>query len=134
MDNVQKLFSDIEKLKKHERAANGNLYDGEKICIKIKDLFARNNTNCSSLALSYADYWFDAYIAPAADKNSMPDKKALDVLGAMQFLLENDPDSATALSDADWKELCSLTNLEADELDLNLLNDLMVVFVDHQAF
>ena len=133
MDNVQKLFSDIEKLKKHERA-NGNSYDGEKICLKIKEVFARNNANCSSLALSYADYWFDAYIAPCADKNSMPDEKALDVLGAMQSLLENDASGTAALSAVDWKELCSLTNLEADELDINLLNDLMVAFVDQQAF
>lgn len=131
MDKIQKLFSDIERLKKHERAATG-VYDGEKICSKIKDLFVSSN-NSSSLAQSFADYWFSTYVQNASDFDKMPDDKALDVLGAIQAVLDNDDSGTSSLAAEDWKELCTLTNLEAEDLDLDFLNDLMMMFVAHQA-
>lgn len=131
MDNIQKLFSDIERLKKRERATTG-VYDGEKICSKIKDLFVSNNGN-SSLAESFADYWFNTYVQNATDFDKMPNEKALNVLGAIQAVLDNDDSETSALTEKDWKQLCELTNLEAEDLDLNFLNDLMMMFVEHQA-
>lgn len=131
MDRIQKLFSDIERLKKRERAITGT-YDGEKICSKIKDLFVSNNEN-TSLSQSFADYWFNTYVQQAVDFSKMPDAKALNVLGSIQALLDNDDSQTTYLTAEDWKELCAITNLEAEDLNLDFLNDLMILFVEHQA-
>jgi hypothetical protein len=59
---------------------------------------------------------------------------SIDKIGAMQSLLELDLEETKALSDNDWKELCSLTNYEAEDLPLDLLNDLMSIFLEKQAF
>lgn len=38
MDNIQKFFSDIQKIKKHYRSENP-VYDGKKVCVQIQNLF-----------------------------------------------------------------------------------------------
>jgi hypothetical protein len=68
------------------------------------------------------------------EKNISPSDISIDKIGAMQSLLELDLEETKALSDNDWKELCSLTNYEAEDLPLDLLNDLMSIFLEKQAF
>ena len=58
MDNISKLYADAQRIKKHYRAEHGK-YDGGEVCGQIKELFGRNNGHVKSLALSYADYWYD---------------------------------------------------------------------------
>jgi hypothetical protein len=134
MTNIQKFYSDIEKIKKYERAQNPQSYDGEKVSLEIKNLFIKNNFSIKALAESFADYWFENYIRSSADIKSEPSDISIDKIGAMQSLLELDLEETKALSDNDWKELCSLTNYEAEDLPLDLLNDLMSIFLEKQAF
>ena len=134
MTNIQKFYSDIEKIKKYERAQNPQSYDGEKVSLEIKSLFIKNNFSIKALAESFADYWFENYIRSSADIKSEPSDNSIDKIGAMQSLLELDLEETKALSHNDWKELCSLTNYEAEDLPLDLLNDLMSIFLEKQAF
>ena len=125
MDSIQKFYSDIEKIKKHSRP-----YDGNAVCGEIKNLFERQFRGFTSLAASIADYWFKEY-ASLEQPSEMPSDKSVEKLGAMYALLENDLTSIDSLDEHDFKELCALVNYEAEELPLDLLNDLMAVFVDH---
>ena len=132
MDSTQKFISDIEKIKKYERANCTGSYNGEKVCNQIRDLFERNHKDAESLAGSWWEYWYDSYIR-GNDMNEAPDTNAINKIAAMQALLENQAEDAEALNDKDFKELCSLTNIEAEDLPIDLLNDLMMIFVDKQA-
>ncbi|UKI56369.1 MAG: hypothetical protein L6V90_04215 [Treponema succinifaciens] len=51
----------------------------------------------------------------------------------MQALIENDIFSTEALSKDDWKELCQITNCEAEEIPIETLNSMMMIFLDKQA-
>ena len=132
MDSIQKFESDIAKTKKHERAA-GSVYDGEKTCRKICQLFERNNPDCQALAVSWANYWMEKYILPSQELNEEPTEKNTAIIVAMQALMDNEVSLTDALSQEDWKELCSLTNYESEEMDMDKLNDLMIIFVDKNA-
>ncbi len=133
MDSIQKFCSDVEKIRKHERSENPSRYDATKVSSKIKSLFARNFPGMNGLAESYADYWEETYIRNSPDSSNEPTKETLDRLVAMFSLLEGSTDFTECLTDSDWKELCSLTNLEAEEMPLDTLNDLMMIFVDKKA-
>jgi len=133
MDNISKFLADIDKIKKHDRAEHNNNYDGERVCLQIQKLFISNNRSFESLAASFADYWMQNYIYASSDIKSEPSQDNINRIAALQSLLENSTDDTDCLTKKDWKELCSLVNMEAEDLPIDLLNDLMIIFVDHQA-
>jgi len=135
MDSIQKFYSDIEKAKKHYRANHQN-YDGDAVCQEIADLFCRNNRNVASLADSFSGYWIDSCIRPSMNLSEEPTPEHIDKICAFQALLDGHPEErdVECLTKEDWKELCSLVNMEAEDLPLDLLNDMMMIFVDKQAY
>lgn len=135
MDSIQKFYSDIEKAKKHYRANHQN-YDGNAVCQEIADLFCRNNKGIVSLADSFAGYWIDTYIRSSLNINEEPTPENIDKICAFQALLDGQPEQRdiACLTQEDYKELCSLVNMEAEDLPLDILNDMMTIFVDKQAY
>lgn len=131
MDNIQKFNSDIEKIKKYNRSQS--FYDGQKACNEIAELFVRSNPSVKELAMAVSDYWMQAYINSSLDLKNEPSEKNVAKLSAMHALLQSDSQTEE-LSENDWKELCSIVNAEAEDLPMDLLNELMSVFLDHQAF
>ncbi len=134
MDNIQKLVSDIEKIKKHYRAEHGNNYDGEKVCEQIKDLFTKTNRTVSSLANSFADYWNDTYIRTSMDIKNEPSDDNINRLAALQGILDGEPEDTDILTDEDWQNLCETVNAEAEDIPIETLNSLMTIFLDKKAF
>lgn len=132
MDNIQKFFSDVQKIKKHYRSENP-VYDGKKVCIQIQNLFSNSNRNLKSLADAFSDYWMNKYILNSNQPENEPTEEHIKILGAMQALIENDIFSTEALSKDDWKELCQITNCEAEEIPIETLNSMMMIFLDKQA-
>ena len=122
MDSIQKLYSDVEKIRKHCRTEKGSSYDGLELAEQIKSLLARTNPALPSLAESFAEYWTNTYIRPSANPADEPTRENVDRLAAMQ-----------CLSKSDWKELCALTNYEAEDLPIDTLNSMMAIFVDKGA-
>lgn len=133
MDNVQKFLADVARIKKHEYAEHSSSYSGERVCADIKSLFVKNNAHVRSLAESYTDYWMSEYILPSAEMQNEPTQEHLDKIAAMQSLIDNDVEMTDALSEKDWSELCELTGYEAEDMDVDLLNDLMSIFLDKGA-
>lgn len=135
MDNIQKFFSDIDKIKKHYRAEHSSNFNAEEMCNQIADFFVSSNRDVSDLAGSFADYWMNTYILSSPDMANEPSADSVSKLGAMQALLEGSTDEQdiSCLEKSDWKALCELVNLEAEDIPLELLNTLMMLFVDKQA-
>ena len=134
MDSIQKLYSDVEKIKKHYRQENPHNYDGVKVCEQVREMFCRTNPALSSLAGSFADYWISTYIINSTSPADEPKQESVQILAAMQSILEGSDEFTECLSQDDWKELCSLTNYEAEDLPIDALNDMMTIFVDKQAW
>lgn len=133
MDSIQKFYTDIDKIKKHERADNSGKYDGGRACQKIGDFFCASNRSLGEIGASFADYWMQTYITPSSDPVNEPTDANVEKLAAFQALLEGSTEGTECLTTDDWKELCSLVNCEAEEIPLDLLNDLMTIFVDKKA-
>ena len=134
MDSTQKLISDIEKIKKHYRAQHNGEYDGEKACSQIKELFARSNPTLHSVAQSFAEYWYDTYIANSADIHEEPSQDNISRLAAMQSILDEDTEYTDLLSNDDWQFMCQTVSAEAEDLPIETLNSLMSLFLDKKAF
>ena len=144
MDNITKLYSDINRIKKHNRDSNGklNIYS----CVdSIKDLFIKNNKDFLSLPNSLADYWATKYVNSYID-NNLDDENALndipleiiDKLCAMQAFLDNDLSNLNdnlynVLSKADYKEIANFVNYEAEDLPIELLSSMMSFLVEKNA-
>ena len=135
MDLIQKFSSDVEKIKKHYRAEH-QTYNGEEVCNQVAAFFEQQNRDVASLAHSYASYWKEAYILPSQNMEEEPTREHIDLLAAMMALLLDVEDSwqfTECFTQEDWKQLCQLTNYEAEDLPLELLSSLMKNFVDNQA-
>ena len=135
MDIVQKFLSDIEKSKKYDRANHNNSYSGQRVSLEVKNLFINNNRGMESLASSFADYWYDTYISNSIDINNEPTEEHSQKLAGMLCLLQTQvtDEDIQCLTKQDLKELCSLTNMEAEDIPIDTLNNLMMIFVSKQA-
>ncbi|MCR5764243.1 MAG: hypothetical protein K6G00_12760 [Treponema sp.] len=134
MDSIQKLFSDIEKIKKHYRAEHNNNYDGQKICEQIKDLFTKTNRSMPTVAQSFANHWYDTYILNSADLQNEPSNDNMTRIAALQSIIDGEPENTDLLTDEDWKSLCETVNAEAEDIPIDTLNSLMSIFLEKKVF
>ena len=133
MTDLQKFFADSDRIKKRDRADNGGAYSAERATEKIIELFVSNNSGLGTLPDSFADYWKKSCIDVSADLENEPTRENMDKLGAMQSVLDGTTDFTECLSDDDWKELFALTNYEAEDLPEDVLEKMMMIFVEKQA-
>ena len=136
MDNIQKFLADANRIKKHYRQQNAN-YDGVKVCEQICANFEKINNFAPSLAQALSQYWLDTYILKSKNAENEPSEENLLKLVAFLALLQSE--NATeqdfeALTEKDWNEIKDLVNYEAEDLPLDLLNDLMSILVGKVKF
>ena len=87
----------------------------------------------TSLASSFADYWQKTYIDTSSQREEEPTRENIDRLAAMQSLLDGETFATEILNAKDWKELSSLVNFEAEDISMDMLEKIMMIFVDKQA-
>lgn len=132
MNAIEKFISDIDKIKKYDRANNGGHYDGKRACQQISELFERNNRNVEGVARQISDYWFNTYILGSADAASEPSDENISRLRAFQAFIDNDEsENFDVLSSDDWENLRDFVNFEAGTLDLDALQNMMGMILDH---
>lgn len=132
MTNSEKLFADIERIKKHNRSENGGKYNPEKACKDITLFFEKNNMRFGDLAASFSDFWMQKYINPSQDFQNEPTEANTEKLCSLQSYLDNE-DETESLSQSDWEEIANLVNYEAENLDIQDLSNLMSVLVSKKA-
>lgn len=133
MTDIQKFYADAGRIKKHNRAENGGAYDSLRATESIIELFVSNNPSMRSLAESFADYWKKTFVDGSADAENEPSAENIEKLGALQSLLDGERDGIERFSASDFKALCELVNYEAEELPIDILEKMMMVFVEKQA-
>lgn len=134
MDNIQKLYSDIEKIKKHNRNSSGTL-DLNKVATQVSEMFQRNNRDFCDLPNSLAEYWVKTYVYPQIDLNANDlRQESVDKLCAMQAFLDNDiEDDTDCLTLDDWKQIAAFVNFEAEDMPIDLLSQMMSILVEKRA-
>ena len=123
-------MSDIEKIKKHDRQNNGGNPDYEHIHEDLRKLFCRSTSCPASLANSIFEYWENEYIFTSANKKEENKNR----LAAMLAFMENSDEFEDLLTDKDWQELGDTVGYEAEDLPVDLLQDLMKILVSHGAY
>ncbi len=139
MNSIEKFYTDVNRIVKHDRANNAGNYDGKRACKAVSKLFISLNKDLGELPTYIADYWENTYINASQSIQEEPSVKSTTWLAAALALLEGNFFSSasdqekTAFSIDDWKELCKIVNYEAEDLPLDLLTSLMSVFTEKKV-
>lgn len=134
MTDISKFLSDIEKIKKHDRQNHGNAPDYERIHEDIRKLFVRYSNVPGELCNSLFEYWENQFIFNSTDKKEEPTVENQERLAAMLAFLENSDEFEDRLTDDDWREIGDAVGYEAEDLPVEILQDLMKILVSHGAY
>ena len=134
MTSIDKFLSDIQKTIKFDRANNGGHYDAKRACTQIAKLFANNNRNLGSLALSISDYWLNTYILGSEDLANEPSEQNIERIKAFQSFADSEEDADfSVLTSDDWETLRDFVDDEAENLDLDSLQSMMNLILQNGA-
>ena len=134
MTDINKFLSDVEKIQKHDRQNNGGKSNYDRVKGDLRRLFERNAAAVGELADSVFEYWGNEYIYRSADLAWEPNEDNRNRLAAYLAFLENSDEYQDLISDDDWNELGRLVNFEAEDLDVDVLQDLMKILVSKGAY
>ncbi len=134
MNDISKFVTDLQKAVKFDRQNNGGKSDYKRIKSQIKNLFLRCSGCPGDLPSSVFEYWENEYILNSSDYSYEPSEKNQYKLAAFLAFLENSDEFQDEISDSDWDELERLVNFEAEELPVDVLQDLMKILVSKGAY
>ena len=134
MNSIDKFLSDIQKTIKYDRANNGGHYDAKRACTQIAKLFANNNRHIDSLARSIGDYWLNTYILSSSGLENEPSEENIERIKAFQSFVDNDEEADfSVLTADDWETLRDFVDDEAENLDLDSLQNMMNLILQNGA-
>lgn len=134
MSDISKFIADIQRIKKHQRADNNGVYNGEKVCRQIAELFVTNNRVYKDFARSIADYWLNTYILSSAELQNEPNEDNLARITAFQNFIDGDAEEDySALNKDDWETLKDFVDYEAETMDLDSLQNMMSLILKNGA-
>ncbi len=134
MTDIGKFLSDVEKLKKHERQNNNGKCDYNKIKNDLRNLFERSTSCPTDLPGSIFEYWENTYILNSTNIAEEPTSDNINKLGAFLGFLDNSDEDQDLISQEDWQEIGQLVNYEAEDLPVDILQDLMMILVNKGAY
>lgn len=134
MTDIGKFLSDVEKIKKHTRQNKGTNCTYNDIQRDLRNLFERSTSCPTDLPGSLFEYWENTYIFTNSDLTYEPSADNLGKLGAMLGFLDNSDEDQELLSADDWKEIGQLVNYEAEDLPVDILQELMMILVSKGAY
>lgn len=134
MTDIGKFFSDVDKLLKHTRQANSGKCDYDKVKKDLRSLYDRAANCPTDFPSSLYEYWENEFIYNSPDLSNEPSEDNIGRLGAMVAFLNNSDEYSDLLSAKDWEEMGRLINYEAEDLPVDLLQELMAILVSHGAY
>lgn len=134
MTDIRKFLSDMQKALKFDRQNNGGKSDYERVKNEIRKLFERNASHAAELPASVFEYWENKYIYSSENFAQEPTEENQNKLAAFLAFLNNSDELENSISDDDWDELARLVNFEAEELSVEVLQDLMRILVSKGSY
>ena len=134
MTDIGKFLSDLEKIKKYARNNKSGFTGYNDIRDDIRNLFERATSCPTGLPESIFEYWEETYVLSSSDLAYEPSADNAAKLGAMLAFLDNSDEDQDLITDEDWEEIGKLVNYEAEDLPVDILQDLMSVLVSKGAY
>ena len=134
MTDIGKFLSDVEKVKKHARNNKPGFSGYNDIRDDIRNLFERATSCPMGLPGSIYEYWENTYVFNSSDLTYEPSDENTGKLAAMLAFLNNSDEDQDLITDQDWQEIGRLVNYEAEDLPVNILQELMMVLVSKGAY
>ena len=134
MTDIGKFLSDVQKLMKHDRQNNSSKSDYNRIKNDLRNIFERATSCPGELPGSVFEYWENEYVYNSTDMANEPSQENANKLGAFLAFLDNSDEDQDLISDHDWQEIGQLVNYEAEELPVDILQDLMMILVNKGAY
>ena len=134
MTDIGKFLSDLDKVKKYARNNKPGFSGYNDIRDDIRNLFERATSCPMGLPGSIFEYWENTYILNGADLTYEPSADNAAKLGAFLAFIDNRDEDRDLISDEDWQELGRLVNYEAEDLPVDILQELMMVLVSKGAY
>ena len=134
MTDIRKFVTDLEKIKKIFRQNNSGQWDYNKLQKDIRNLFERSTSCPTGLPASIFEYWENQYIYKSADLGEQPTAVNINKLAAFLAFLENTDEYQELITDEDWEEIGPLVNYEAEDLPVDILQNLMMILVSHGVY
>ena len=134
MTDIGKFLSDVEKLKKHARNNKPGFSGYNDLRDELRNLFERATSCPMGLPGSVFEYWENTYILNGADLTYEPSADNSAKLGAFLAFLDNSDEDQDLITNEDWQELGRLVNYEAEDLPVNILQDMMMILVSKGAY
>ena len=134
MTDIRKFVRDLEKIKKIFRQNNSGKWDYSKLQKDIRNLFERSTSCPTGLPASIFEYWENQYIYKSADLGEEPTADNINKLAAFLAFLENTDEYQELITDEDWEEIGPLVNYEAEDLPVDILQNLMMILVSHGVY
>lgn len=134
MTEIGKFMADVQRALKHDRQEHGGKSDYNRLVSQIRSTFERSTVVQTSLADSVFEYWENEYIFRSADLSEEPTSENIEKLGGFLAFLENVDEYQECITDDDWNEIGPLVNYEAEDLPVDILQDLMKILVSHGAY
>ena len=134
MTDIRKFVTDLEKIKKIFRQNNSGKWDYSKLQKDIRNLFERSTSCPTGLPASIFEYWENQYIYKSADLGEEPTADNINKLAAFLAFLENTDEFQELITDEDWEEIGPLVNYEAEDLPVDILQNLMMILVSHGVY
>ena len=134
MTDISKFLSDVNKIMKHDRQNNSGKSDYERIHDDIRKLFERMSSVPGQLPDSIFNYWENEYIFNSMNQTAEPSEDNLNHLAAFLAFLGNSDELDSYIVDKDWEELADAVKYEAEDLPIDILQDLMSILVSHGAY
>lgn len=134
MTDIGKFLSDIQRIKKHDRQNHSGNPDYNRIFRDLNSLFLRSTSCPADLARSVFEYWENEYVFSSQNQKEEPSEENSQKLAAMLAFLEDSDEFQNLLTQKDWQELRDLVNYEAEDLPVDILQSLMRVLVEKDAY
>ena len=134
MTDIGKFLSDVHKVKKHARNNKPGFSSYKDSSDDIRNLFERATSCPMGLPGSIYEYWENTYVFNSTDLMYEPSDENTGKLAAMLAFLNNSDEDQDLISDEDWQEIGRLVNYEAEDLPVNILQELMMVLVSKGAY
>ena len=134
MTNIEKFLTDLQKIVKRDRQNNSGKSDYNRFYKDIRNLFIRSTSCPTDLPGAVFEYWENEYVFKSNDVASEPSEENSNRLTALLAFLEDSDEYQELLTQNDWEELGQLVNYEAEDLPVDILQDLMKVLVSKGAY
>lgn len=133
MTNIEKFYADVQRIKKHDRADNGGIYDGLRAAKAVQSLFENQLPFLKNVTSLLGDYWLRTYIETSDNLSNEPTIEHVDWLAQLLAFFDGTVEKDNVFTKQDWEEIRDSIKYEAEDLPIDFLSSCMSLLLENKA-